>query len=136
MTAYGCRYVLLYADLNYLKQINDRFGHDDGDFAITSCARVLEKTLGEDGIVGRIGGDEFAALYTLADDELPDDIRSRINANMNDVNTSSGKPYMLTVSVGIFAFNAKSSISLKALLEQADDLLYEEKSKKPPFVVR
>ncbi len=136
MTANDCRYVLLYADLNYLKQINDRFGHDDGDFAITSCARVLEKTLGEDGIVGRIGGDEFAALYKLADGELPDDIRSRINANMNDVNTSSGKPYMLTVSVGIFAFNAKSSISLKALLEQSDDLLYEEKSKKPPFVVR
>lgn len=129
-------YILLYADLNYLKQVNDRFGHDDGDFAITSCARVLEKSLGEDGIVGRIGGDEFAAFYKLADGELPDDIRSRINANMNMVNDTSGKPYVLTVSVGIFTFNVKPDISLKALLEQADDLLYEEKSRKPPFVVR
>ncbi|WP_455721641.1 diguanylate cyclase domain-containing protein [Agathobacter sp.] len=136
MTRDGSRYVLLYADLNYLKQVNDRFGHDDGDFAITSCANVLEKSLGGDGIVGRIGGDEFAAFYKLADGETPDDIRSRINANMGEVNNTSGKPYELTVSVGIFAFNAKPQISLKSLLEQADDLLYEEKHRKPPFVVR
>lgn len=136
MTRDGSRYVLLYADLNYLKQVNDRFGHDDGDFAITSCANVLEKSLGRDGIVGRIGGDEFAAFYKLTDGETPDDIRSRINANMGEVNDTSGKPYELTVSVGIFAFNAKPQISLKSLLEQADDLLYEEKHRKPPFVVR
>ena len=136
MTRDGSRYVLLYADLNYLKQVNDRFGHDDGDFAITSCANVLEKALGGDGIAGRIGGDEFAAFYRLSDGESPEDIRSRVNANMQEVNDTSGKPYELTVSVGIFVFDAKPKIALKSLLEQADDLLYEEKHKKPPFVVR
>ena len=136
MTCDGSRYVLIYADLNYLKQINDRFGHDDGDFAITSCANVLEKSLCRDGIVGRIGGDEFAAFYKLTDGESPDDIRSRIKVNMFKVNYISGKPYELTVSVGIFEFKAKSGLSLKSLLEQADDLLYEDKHKKPPFITR
>lgn len=53
---------ILFADLDHLKQINDGFGHVDGDFAISSAADLLKKSFSSDTVLARIGGDEFVAL--------------------------------------------------------------------------
>lgn len=59
----GKEMLILFADLDHLKEINDSFGHIEGDFAIKKCAETLKSVVGENGIIGRIGGDEFCACF-------------------------------------------------------------------------
>jgi diguanylate cyclase (GGDEF)-like protein len=132
---YGKEIVLIYADLNYLKQINDRFGHTEGSFAINTCASALDVVL-PNGIAGRIGGDEFAAL-TICDKGLEEqDFRERINKYLENVNFTEEKPYEITVSLGIWKSFLDERFELNRAIEMSDALLYEEKRKKPPFVTK
>lgn len=54
--------LLLYADLNDLKVINDSFGHLEGDRALKELAAILKETFGESDTIARVGGDEFVVL--------------------------------------------------------------------------
>lgn len=124
--------VFAYADLNYLKQINDIYGHAEGDFAIRSCAAALESVFPH-SLAGRIGGDEFAVLAGFH--SLPDkkELKASLNQYLANIAAAAKKPYAITVSVGIWFPQTGSLFSLEEAIEQADALLYEEKKKKPPF---
>ncbi|GIW17954.1 MAG: hypothetical protein KatS3mg064_1111 [Tepidiforma sp.] len=52
-------------DIDYFKQINDTYGHPAGDVVLREVARRLEAAVGEAGVVGRIGGEEFAVFFTV-----------------------------------------------------------------------
>ena len=132
----GKRVAAVYADLNYLKQINDRFGHEEGDFSLKKCAAALESALGSRGVAGRIGGGEFAGLLVLEENEKAEDIRIRMKEYLNGINESAGKRYPVMASLGMIEQRVTEELQLKELLERADDLLYEEKKKKGPFIVR
>ena len=54
--------VICYSDMDNLKMINDKYGHDDGDFALSTIAKILEESFRDSDVIGRIGGDEFATL--------------------------------------------------------------------------
>lgn len=127
--------VFSYADLNYLKQVNDLFGHGEGDFALTACANVLEEVF-PGSLVSRIGGDEFAALSLrqniVSESEL--ELKKLINKKLAGIGEKAGKPYSITLSIGIYVQPADTDFLLKDAIEAADALLYEEKKKKPPFV--
>ena len=51
---------VMYIDMNNLKIINDRYGHDEGDYSLKTIARILVQVVGNKGVVARIGGDEYA----------------------------------------------------------------------------
>ena len=125
--------VFAYADLNYLKQINDIHGHAEGDFALASCATVLEEVF-PGSLTGRIGGDEFAVLALRQNISTEADLKKLINQKLAGYAEKAGKPYSVTLSVGIYMQPANSRFLLKDAIEAADALLYEEKKKKPPFV--
>lgn len=129
----GQSVVFAYADLNYLKQINDIHGHAEGDFALTSCASVLEEVF-PGSLTGRIGGDEFAVLALHQNISTEVDLKKQINQKLAECAEKAGKPYSVTLSVGIYMQPANSRFLLKDAIEAADALLYEEKKKKPPFV--
>jgi len=129
----GQSVVFAYADLNYLKQINDIHGHAEGDFALTSCATVLEEVF-PGSLTGRIGGDEFAVLALHQNISTEADLKKLINQKLAECAEKAGKPYSVTLSVGIYMQPANSRFLLKDAIEAADALLYEEKKKKPPFV--
>ncbi len=129
----GQSVVFAYADLNYLKQINDIYGHAEGDFALFSCATVLEEVF-PGSLTGRIGGDEFAVLALRPNISKEADLKKQINRKLADCAKKAGKPYSVTLSVGIYIQPANSRFLLKDAIEAADALLYEEKKKKPPFV--
>ena len=122
------KYVLTaYADTDNLKIINDRYGHDEGDFALVSSSDILRNAFEEKGIIGRIGGDEFAALVIT--DNLEDEkfIREQIVKDLEYLNRESGKPYVVGVSVGMSFAKIKAEMEISDLLERADALLYKEK---------
>ena len=117
-----------------MKEINDSYGHFCGDDAIKTVAKALRDTIGLKADIFRIGGDEFAVLALHQNISTEADLKKQINQKLAECAEKAGKPYSVTLSVGIYMQPANSRFLLKDAIEAADALLYEEKKKKPPFV--
>lgn len=129
----GKRALIIFADLDSLKIINDQFSHEDGDFAIKSAARILSDSFRSSDIIGRIGGDEFAALAMVdnsGDEDVSSIVRSRIAAATDSFNETHDKPYVIHMSVGVYPFECGTEVELSKILAQADTVLYEQKKNK------
>lgn len=126
------KYYLLciYADLDHLKQINDQFGHQEGDFAIKQAGKYLQDSLKSTDVIGRIGGDEFAAVAVIKNENMGMEIRDRIVLNSKLFNQSSDKPYYIELSIGYAVYKWSEDLELNQMLSTADMMLYESKAKK------
>ncbi len=122
--------LLLFADLDGLKSINDARGHKEGDLALIETANVLRETFRESDILGRVGGDEFAVLAVAAPDATAQRIRERIHERIEARNRQPERKYQLSVSVGIAGYDPDSPCSLEELMARADALMYGEKRRK------
>jgi diguanylate cyclase (GGDEF)-like protein len=132
----GAEAIMVFADLDSLKIINDRFGHEEGDFAIRSAAEILKQSFGEDEIVGRIGGDEFVVCAFLSEPveilalrQHIEDITLKFNEEK-----AADKPYSVHTSVGVYPFVCTDTVEIGELLSHADTLLYEQKKHKKPVL--
>jgi diguanylate cyclase (GGDEF)-like protein len=121
---------MVFADLDCLKTINDKFGHEEGDFAILSAAKILKHSFGNSEIVGRIGGDEFVVCAFLDNAIDIPSMRNHIEAVTREYNIkyAADKPYIIHTSVGVYPFVCSATLEIGELLSHADILLYEEKS--------
>ena len=118
--------LLLFCDLDNLKQINDNFGHREGDLAIIRAADALEQSFRGSDILCRLGGDEFVVLAVEATNRTQDVILRRLEKNLKK--SSAGETrYELSLSVGVARFDPQSPISLGELLVQADKAMYAKK---------
>ena len=126
--------LVIFADLDSLKVINDTFGHEDGDFAIKSAANILADSFRSSDIIGRIGGDEFSVFAMVdggsTEEEITSIVRERIKAATDNFNKGHNKPYIIHMSVGVYAFTCGTEVELSKILAQADTVLYDEKKKK------
>jgi len=118
--------LLFFADLDGLKQINDRLGHFEGDIAIRRVARILRDTFRDSDIVARLGGDEFAILANEASLDSQKDIWRRLKQNLS-AEGSRDPRYSFSLSVGVARFDPRSALTLNDLLEYADQAMYEVK---------
>ena len=132
----GKRAVLIFSDLDNLKKINDNFGHEEGDYAITSAASFLKHGLRTTDIVARIGGDEFAAFALCEDEKIIQSIPGRIKAIAAKHNEESTKKYNITISVGIYELNCNPAHNIQSFMDKADASLYEDKKKKNPNIFK
>lgn len=120
--------VLVYVDLNDMKGINDRFGHKEGDRALVDTASLLRDTFRESDILGRLGGDEFAVLLTEPSErDMEQIIGGHLQENLKSHNEQSGRPYTLSVSVGMTTYHPATACTLDDLLSAADRLMYLKK---------
>lgn len=119
--------LVIYVDMNNLKIINDRYGHEEGDFALKTIAELLEATVKEGGVVGRIGGDEFACIIDYELEDSGEHVLEQIYGKFDCFNKNSDKPYNITVSAGAVVLNKIDSLTLQEALTQADEKLYEVK---------
>ena len=122
--------MLIYADMDNLKQINDDFGHQSGDKAIICVTKVLQETFRRSDVIGRVGGDEFAILALEAKAESLDMLRKRLKENLEVAACNSGSRCKLTLSLGIIYYNPEKPQTIEELLKRADTLMYEEKGYK------
>lgn len=129
-TAEECYVVVCYADMDKLKMVNDTYGHDEGDYSLCSCAKILQRAMKDKGIVGRIGGDEFCAIALETKDNQEMKYRDRIKAVTQLINSECEKPYKIELSVGIAEFLNREDVDLQAMIDETDDLLYVEKKNK------
>jgi len=123
-------FVLLFLDLDRLKYINDTFGHAEGNRALAEAARVLRDCFRQSDIVGRIGGDEFAALAMNTTGAHEHILRMRIDSALNLVNADGERAYPLGFSIGMVNCTAAEDGSIESLLDRADAAMYVDKGRK------
>jgi diguanylate cyclase (GGDEF)-like protein/PAS domain S-box-containing protein len=122
------RLLLIYADMNEMKKINDTFGHAKGDEAIKALAEILKNTFRESDIIARIGGDEFAILATTFRARSERTYMERLKANIDAYNAIGKCPYLLSISTGIFICDPLIPCGIEEMLVAADKRMYEQKS--------
>lgn len=118
--------VVFFADLDGLKRINDKYGHEYGDKAITGVAEVLKAAFRKMDIIGRLSGDEFGIIASGMDIAHIDKLREKIDAMCADYAEKHGLPFVLSVSLGACSFDYLNR-DLNELLTLADKSLYEQK---------
>lgn len=119
--------VLFFADMDGLKVINDTYGHDEGDFAIQQCGKVLSLVFRNMDIIARLGGDEFTVLALDMSSALIETVINRLTEQLVQVNKTLGKPYKLSMSVGWALYKHELNNDLEDLMQIADDMLYIKK---------
>ena len=121
--------VILYADLDGLKRINDSLGHPEGDRALVKTAEILKDTFRTSDIIARLGGDEFVVLAAIGKDEIADSLTARLQDKFMEHNSRTNRPYDLSISVGVVHFDADDS-SIEEVTARADRVMYEDKRRK------
>lgn len=118
---------LLIIDADNFKDINDRFGHGEGDRALQAITAAISGTVADGDLVGRLGGEEFGVLVVDRSAEDVAAMAERIRAAVAAAPFSpDGTPHPLSVSIGV-ALHAGNGLSFEALLRAADQRLYEAK---------
>jgi diguanylate cyclase (GGDEF)-like protein len=123
--------IIIAVDMDGLKTINDRYGHQEGDAAIAETALILKQSFRESDIIGRMGGDEFAVLLVEGVD-IPSEqtLTDRLNTHLRTRNETKGRDYQLSFSTGFFRSAPECTRSLDELLAPADALMYQQKQNK------
>jgi diguanylate cyclase (GGDEF)-like protein len=121
--------LVFYFDLDNLKEINDSFGHREGDRALVRTADVLEEVFRDSDILARIGGDEFVALAFDASARNENTILSRLGKSLDKANEEEPR-YTLSVSIGSARYEPKANANLADIMAQADRAMYERKKNK------
>lgn len=129
----GRRGFMVFADVNSLKYINDKYHHEDGDHSLHLVSCALTECFGTTGIVGRIGGDEFVALWITDAGESCDSVYNRVKACIESHNKAANKPYTISASIGVYEFICTEELVLQELIDEADRLQYDDKANKPVF---
>lgn len=120
----GQSVLAVYVDMNNLKIINDRYGHEEGDYSLKLIGTFLREMVSGQGIAGRIGGDEYAFVMKYDGTDDGDTVLGSLYRKFEQYNESSDKDYNITVSAGACVMSQKQSITLKEALQQADEKLY------------
>jgi len=120
--------VMLYADMDDLKGINDRWGRQEGDRALIDAAIMLRATFRKSDIIARVGGDEFVALTIGAAGDDIDKIASRLRAHLENLNASKNRNYKLLISFCKLCFDPEGTRSLDELLSYGDTMMRKRES--------
>ena len=119
--------LLLFADLDGMKRINDTFGHEEGDRALVEAADVLRETFRESDVIARFGGDEFVVLAIETNGAPAEALTHRLQENLEARNAGEGRLYDLSLSVGLAHYNPEQPCSIDELVARADRAMYERK---------
>jgi diguanylate cyclase (GGDEF)-like protein len=124
---YGGQGAVMIIDIDGLKEVNDKLGHQHGDNLIRRIASILRERVRATDIVARLSGDEFAVLMPQSDTagalQLGEDLRSEVAEGFADDSELGAA----TISVGITMFGGASSAGAEAVLVAADQAMYRAK---------
>lgn len=126
----GSTLVLISADLDELKYINDTFGHSEGDNAIITVGRALISSSLQSKLCARFGGDEFCAAIIIPDKDpksFYEAFKKRFLNSLSQYNMDSGKPYAVRASIGFSYGKIDSNLNTDDVIRKADEKMYAYK---------
>lgn len=120
---------MIFADINRMKLINDKYGHLQGDYALCTVAEAIKRTMPPDWIAVRFGGDEFIMVGECASLEDAESLKQALATNLNHIKKERDLCFPLTASFGAVVMNPKENYSLEEYLRKADEAMYVMKQK-------
>lgn len=121
---------IFYADIDNLKQINDTYGHQEGDSVIKTVADILNEVYSGSDLVSRTGDDEFVVFpvgFTESGVKL---INSRLEEKFDKINLATGKGYTISISYGVAEYSPEEPCSIEELIARSEKLMYKQKKGK------
>jgi len=124
----GERLILIFADLDGLKNINDSLGHEVGSNAIRGAAQVIRNTFRQTDVSSRWGGDEFVVLIGCSAEDTESIVLRRLRENVDAYNAAAERPYTLSISFGSCQVDLDSGQQLDEMIAAADAAMYRDKA--------
>lgn len=121
---------LVFIDLDNFKQINDEFGHHEGDQVLQIFARLLREVCRESDLIARLGGDEFIMLFINASPSSCEEVISRLHQLIAEHLKAMDLDYHFSFSAGSVRFNPDDYEGIEALINDADKCMYENKKQR------
>lgn len=118
---------LVFIDLNDFKQINDRFGHAEGDLTLMVFVDHIKSVLRDSDLLARVGGDEFVLLLLNISGEMAEAAVSRTSRLIDQYNKKVDRGYEISFSYGMVVYDPESHKDVDALLADGDSKMYENK---------
>lgn len=123
---YGTPSTLMFIDLNDMKMINDKYGHDAGDKALFHVARLLADNVRTTDVIGRLGGDEFGVILAQADEQVGAEKAQSLAELISKHPIKLGEDTLdMSLAFGIYTF--RSGDKPDDALDKADKAMYENK---------
>jgi diguanylate cyclase (GGDEF)-like protein len=119
------KFAAIMLDMNNFKSINDDHSHKEGDEALKSMAAVLQSVIGSEGNIIRFAGDEFVIVMGAPDEDTVENTSKQIQDALAQHNATSGKPYVLSASVGGMIFDTDDP---DYVIGRIDRLMYDAKA--------
>lgn len=115
---------MVFADINRMKQINDKYGHLQGDVAIRTVADALKMTMPADWIAVRFGGDEFIMVGECQSEAEAEALKNNLASNLDTLKAQNKLNFPLSVSFGVVMIHPGESYNLEEYLRKADEAMY------------
>ena len=121
-------FAILMIDLNYLKRINDSFGHERGDIYIKKISKIICDIFAHSPVY-RIGGDEFIVILENRDLETHDSLIQELKTKMEEIQNDKSLESWERVSaaVGLAIYDASKDENMESVFKRADKAMYENK---------
>ena len=118
---------LIFFDLDKFKEINDSYGHAEGDSALIAFANVMKSACRDSDVFARLGGDEFVVLLTNSTTLIAEEFIKRFKGALDKLNSTESREYDITFSHGTVMFDPKKHATVEELLEDGDALMFKAK---------
>ena len=115
-------------DIDNFKQANDRFGHAFGDGVIREFTQTIRRHFESGDVLGRIGGDEFAAFLPVPEERFAADKVKELSRDLDRAYAHDGKSWHISASIGV-AFAPRDGSDFTSLYQNADAALYQTKAR-------
>jgi diguanylate cyclase (GGDEF)-like protein/PAS domain S-box-containing protein len=122
-------FCVCFTDIDGLKDVNDSYGHDEGDFYIKTVSQVIKTNLNVSDSVFRYGGDEIVMILQSCDRDQAAAVLHRIENVLKETSVTLCKPYRLRFSFGLVSLKENPVESVEELLQIADREMYKEKQR-------
>lgn len=130
----GLKSILVFADIDRMKTINDVYGHLNGDLAIKATAEVFKKNSPQEWLFGRYGGDEFIAVGPYPEDGSIEDLIRKISEAMSGEIKAMNLAFILHASIGFAVVEHGDDLTIDAYIDTADKYMYAEKEKYHKYI--
>lgn len=118
---------IIFFDLNKFKQVNDIYGHDEGDRVLCIFSAILMETYKNFAQIGRLGGDEFIAIAVDIKEEILLEFAKQVNEKLQEKKKELGLPYEISTSYGYASREKGSKCMLSEIMKLADESMYRYK---------